>query len=78
VPLPRNYCKDDWEVSSTGTDWKISSKGRRTCDARWLIAVAIPYDRAKRGLMHRRLSFGQSENRKQRKLRCESIFDDGI
>src|SRR5207245_11402167 len=34
-------------IPRTGTDWNMSSKGKSTWEARWLIAVAIPYARAK-------------------------------
>ena len=47
VPVPKMIRNTTGTTPRTGTDWKMSSKGKRTWDARWLIAVAIPYAKAK-------------------------------
>src|SRR5438094_8406512 len=47
APVPKMIRNTTGTTPRTGTDWKMSSKGKRTWDARWLIAVAIPYAKAK-------------------------------
>src|SRR5207244_12012724 len=47
APVPKIIRNTTGTTPRTGTDWKMSSKGKSTWDARWLIAVAIPYARAK-------------------------------
>src|SRR6266568_9523171 len=47
VPVPKMIRNTTGTTPRTGTDWNMSSKGKSTWEARWLIAVAIPYARAK-------------------------------
>src|SRR5438445_3908805 len=47
VPVPKMIRNTTGTTPRTGTDWNMSSKGKSTWEARWLIAVVIPYARAK-------------------------------
>ena len=46
-PVPKMIRNTTGTTPRTGTDWKMSRRGKSTCEARWLIAVAIPYVNAK-------------------------------
>src|SRR5439155_22863424 len=47
APIPKMIRNTTGTTPRTGTDWKMSRRGKSTCEARWLIAVAIPYVNAK-------------------------------